>query len=167
MLKRAKRNVWYAMVGLLFFIGMGVPVQASETGNAAAMTLQQTTKDAEIKEEPDQNANTLSELKKGTAIIVYGEAQDSWSQVEYDGVNGYMESSALESFNAGDDADELEEEFNTLEEDNRRMMDEYELEQKSKRSSIIWGVIIAVLVMAIFAVGIVSAVKKGKEEEKE
>lgn len=167
MLKRAKRNVWYAMVGLLFFIGMGVPVQASETGNAVAMTLQQTTKDAEIKEEPDQNANTLSELKKGTAVIVYGEPQDSWSQVEYGGVKGYMESSALESFNVGDDADELEEEFNTLEEDNRRLIDEYELAQRSKRTSIIWGIIIGALVVGIFAVGVVSAVKKGKEEEQE
>lgn len=220
MMKRVKRNVWYAMAGILIFMGLGMSVRATDV----TMTLQQTTKEAEIKEEPDQNANTLSELPAGTGVIVYGEPQDSWSQIEYAGVSGYMESSALKPYMVGsveeleqefegvqedtlqvideheteqeseqasaidagsdstttlqqatkdteikvdDSTEELDQEFEEVQEDMLRTIEEYEMEQKSKRTATLWGIIIAVLVIAIFAVGIVSALKKDKEEETE
>ncbi len=155
------------MAGILIFIGLGVSVRAADAGSDMTMTLQQTTKDAEIKEKPDQNANTLSELPTGTGVIVYGEPQNSWSQIEYDGVSGYIKSSALEAYAADDSAEELEQEFEEVREDTLRVIDEHELEQKSKRASMIWGIVIAVLVVAIFTVGVVSAIKKDKEEETE
>lgn len=167
MLRKNGKKVWCAMLGMLLLIGMGASVQASETDNTAAMTLQQTTKDTEIKEEPDSGAETLSELEKGTAVIVYGESQDSWSQVEYQGVKGYVESNVLGSYSAIDDVEELDQEFETVEEETIRIIDEHELIQKSKKNSIIWGVIIGVLVLGIFAVGIISALKKDKEGDQE
>lgn len=215
MMKRAQRNVWYALAGILIFLGLGVPVRATEV----TMTLQQTTKDVEVKESPDQNSNTVSELPAGTGVIVYGEPQNSWSQIEYAGVNGYIESSALKPYIVGS-VEELEQEFEDVQEDTLQAIDEYETEQqseqaeaidegsdtessaleeyaadvsieeldqefeaveelmlrtveenelmqKSKRTSTIWGIIIAVLVVAIFVVGVVSALKKDKEEETE
>ncbi len=167
MLRKIAKNVWCVMLGLLLFIGMGVSVQASETERSAAMTLQQTMKETEIKEEPDSGAETLSELEKGTAVIVYGEPQDSWSQVEYQGVKGYVESNVLESYSAIEDADELDEEFEAVEEETRRIIDEHELAQKSKQKSIIWGTIIVILIIGIFAVGIISVLKKNKEGDQE
>lgn len=167
MLRKIAKNVWCVMLGLLLFIGMGVSVQASEIDSSAAMTLQQTMKDTEIKEEPDSSAETLSELEKGTAVIVYGEPQDSWSQVEYQGVKGYIESNVLESYSAIEDADELDEEFEAVEEETRRIIDEHELAQKSRKKAVFWGIVIAILVVGIFAVGIISALKKDKEGEQE
>lgn len=167
MLRKNGKKVWCAMLGMLLLIGMGASVQASEIDSSAAMTLQQTMKDTEIKEEPDSGAETLSELEKGTAVIVYGEPQDSWSQVEYQGVKGYIESNVLESYSAIEDADELDEEFEAVEEETRRIIDEHELAQKSKRKAIVWGIIIAILIVGIFAVGIISALKKDKEGEQE
>lgn len=217
-----KRNIWYAMAGILIFLGLGVPVRATEV----TMTLQQTTRDVEIKEKPDQNANTLSELPAGTGVIVYGAPQNSWSQIEYAGVSGYVESNALRAYpvdgsaealeqeveempgveemqedlrqvtdedemeqqseqastiDEGSDiesnaseiyavdggTEELDQEFEEVQEEMLRVIDEHEMEQKSKRTATLWGTIIAVLVIAIFAVGIVSALKKDKEEEKE
>lgn len=167
MLRKIAKNVWCVMLGLLLFIGMGVSVQASEIDSSAAMTLQQTMKDTEIKEEPDSSAETLNELEKGTAVIVYGEPQDSWSQVEYQGVKGYIESNVLESYSAIEDADELDEEFEAVEEETRRIIDEHELAQKSRKKAVFWGIVIAILVVGIFAVGIISALKKDKEGEQE
>lgn len=167
MLRKIAKNVWCVMLGLLLFIGMGVSVQASEIDSSAAMTLQQTMKDTEIKEEPESGAETLSELEKGTAVIVYGEPQDSWSQVEYQGVKGYVESNVLESYSAIEDADELDEEFEAVEEETRRIIDEHELAQKSRKKAVFWGIVIAILVVGIFAVGIISALKKDKEGEQE
>ncbi len=167
MLRKVRKSAWCVMMGLVLVMGMRVPVQAAEADNSGAMTLQQTTKDAEIKEAPDSSAEKLSDLEKGTAVIVYGEPQDSWSQVEYQGVKGYVESNALEAYSAIDDVEELDQEFEAVEEETIRIIDEHELIQKSKRTSIIWGVIIAVLILGIFAVGIVSALKKDKEGDQE
>lgn len=162
MMKKMGRSVCMAAVGLFFLLGMRMPVQAAEI--QGAMTLQQTVKDAEIKESPEDDTETLREIEEGTGVIVYGEPQDSWSQVEYDGVKGYMKSNALEAYMADSDGEELEQEFEEVQEETARTVEESELIQKSKRTSMIWGIVIAVLVAAIFVVGIVSAIKKDKGE---
>lgn len=160
MMKKMGRSVCLAAMGLLLLLGLRMPVQAEDV-----MTLQQTVKDAEIKESPEEDAKTLREVEEGTGVIVYGEPQDSWSRVEYDGVSGYMKSSALEAYMADYEEEELEEEFEEVSAETARTVEESELIRKSKRTSAIWGGVIAILVAAIFAVGVVSAIKKDKEEE--
>ncbi len=84
-------------------------------------------------------------------------------------MSGYMESEALELYMAEGD-EELEQEFEEVQEETVRTVEESELIQKSKRTSMIWGIVIAVLVAAIFVVGILSAIKKekaGEEREEE
>lgn len=164
MRKKMGRSVCLAAVGLFFLLGVRMPAQATET--EGAMTLQKTVKDAEIKESPEEGAKTLGEIEEGTGVIVYGEPQDSWSQVEYGGVNGYMKSDALEFYVAGDEG-ELEKEFEVVSEETVRLVEESELIRKSRRTSAIWGGVIAVLVATIFVVGVVSAIKKDKEEKEE
>lgn len=162
MMKKMGRSVCLAAVGLLFLMGLWMPVQASEP--EGEMTLQKTVRDTEIKESPETGAKTLREIEEGTGVIVYGEPQDSWSQVEYDGVNGYMESNALEYYMEDDEEEALEQEFETVQEETVRTVEESELIRKSRRTSAIWGGVIAVLVAAIFVVGVVSAIKKEKGE---
>ena len=161
-MKKMGRSVCLAAAVMLFFLGMYMPVQATET--ESMITLQQTVKDAQIKESPEDNAKTLREIEEGTGVIVYGEPQDSWSQVEYGGVNGYMKSDALEFYVVGAEG-ELEKEFEVVSEETVRAVEESELLRRSKRTSMIWGIVIAVLIAAIFVVGIVSAIKKDKGEE--
>lgn len=161
MMKKMGRCVCLTAMGLLLFLGLHMPVQATET--EGVMTLQQTVRDTEIKESPDDDAETLGEIEEGTGVIVFGEPQDSWSKVEYDGVSGYMESSALEYYMADDEEEALEQEFETVQEETVRTVEESELIQKSRKTSVIWGGIIAVLVAAIFVVGVVSAIKKDKD----
>ncbi|MDE7427751.1 MAG: SH3 domain-containing protein, partial [Lachnospiraceae bacterium] len=131
MMKRAGRNVWYAMAGMLIFMWLGVPVRATE----GTMTLQQTTKDVEVKETPDQNSNTVSELPAGTGVIVYGEPQNSWSQIEYAGVNGYVKSSALRAYPVDGSAEELEPEVEEVQEDTPQVTDEQETEEETEQES--------------------------------
>ena len=167
MMKKMGRSVCLTAMGLLLLLRLHMPVQATEA--EGVMTLQKTVKDTEIKESPEDSAETLREIEEGTGVIVYGEPQDSWSRVEYDGVSGYMESEALELYMAEGD-EELEQEFEEVQEETVRTVEESELIQKSKRTSMIWGIVIAVLVAAIFVVGILSAIKKekaGEEREEE
>ena len=162
MMKKMGRSVCLLAAGLLFLLGLWMPVQATEP--EGAMTLQKTVRDTEIKESPETGAKTLRKIEEGTGVIVYGEPQDSWSQVEYDGVSGYMESNALEYYMADDEEEALEQEFETVQEETVRTVEESELIRKSRRTSAIWGGVIAVLVAAIFVVGVVSAIKKEKGE---
>lgn len=146
--------------------------EAAPTGNgtgtegSAEGTLQQTVKAAEIKEEPDEDSDTLALLEKGTAVIVYGEPENSFSRVEYQGTLGYIESDALEQYQA-EIFDDLEQEFQNIEEETLRTVDEYELLQKERRTSRIWGSVIGIIVIAIFIVGIISALKQNREKEED
>lgn len=162
MMKKMGRSVCLTAMGLLLLLGLHMPVQATEA--EGVMTLQKSVKDTEIKESPEDSAEILREIEEGTGVIVYGEPQDSWSRVEYDGVSGYMESEALELYMADDEEEALEQEFETVQEETVRTVEESELIRKSRRTSAIWGGVIAVLVAAIFVVGVVSAIKKEKGE---
>ncbi len=55
-------------------------------------------------------------------------------------------------------------EFNSIGNDYESIYEEMLELQRQKRNRMIWGSIIVVLVIAIFGVGIVSAVKKNREE---
>lgn len=159
-----RKHMWKNVLLTMFLMfAIGMPVKASNL--ETTMTLQQTVKDADIKEEPDKSAETLKSVEKRTGVIVYGEPQDSWSQVEYDGVKGYMESGALEAYMTEEKVEELEEEFNEVGEETVRTVEEAELVQKSKRTSAIWRTVIVILVGAIFVVGVISAIKNDKGEE--
>ena len=164
---KGKRNVQVAIGLLTAFIVLmpAFSVMASENETVTG-TLQQTVKAVEIKEEPDEDSDTLASLQKGTAVVVYGEPQDSWCQVECRGIEGYIESDALELYQS-ESTENLGQEFQAIEEEALRTVDEYELIQKEKRTSRIWGAVIAVLVIVIFVVGIHSALRQSREKEGE
>ena len=163
---RNMKKYRYGMTGLLgVFIAM-MAILSVKANGAVVGTLQQTVQETEIKQEPNDDSDTLASLAAGTAVIVYGESQDLWSKVEYREIEGYIKSEALEMY-AAEYSEELEQEFRVVEEEMLRTADEYELMQKEKHTATIWGTVIAVLVIAIFAVGIVSALKQNKEKEGE
>lgn len=154
----------YAAVCLVLFLAIGCRVRAEKAESAQEATLQQITEDTGMKEEPDNKSATLEELEAGTPVILEG-MEGSWGKIQYKGKVGYIPASALDSYDAGA-AESLEEEFEEVGEGNQRMVDEYEIIQKEKQTSRIWGILIAVLVAGIFAVGILSALRQNKEREK-
>lgn len=148
-------------IAVFAILGRALPTKAAEAKTVEGI-LQQITIDTELMETPDENADVLEKLEAGTALIVYGEPEDSWSRVEYKGMKGYIKSDVLEKYSTGQD-EELEQEFSMVDEEISRTADEYEFEKNEKRSSRVWMTIIGVLVVAILALGVVSALKKEKE----
>ena len=163
-------GVFLLVAGILLMPASIVRASEKEAEKSDEGILQQTVKAAEIKEEPDKDSKTLASLEKGTAVIVYGEPEDSFCRVESRGIEGYMESSVLELYQAegegleAEQVQNLEQEFQSVEEDTLRTVDEYELLQKEKKASRIWGAVIAVMVVVIFVVGVVSALKQSREK---
>ena len=74
---------------------------------------------------------------------------------------GYVPINALTPIG---NVDTLNAEFNSIGNDYESIYEEMLELQRQKRNRMIWGSIIVVLVIAIFGVGIVSAVKKNREE---
>ena len=171
MLKKVGKKMCYTLAGVILLLSMKMPVWAAEADNQSVMTLQQLTEDAEIKAEPNVDAETVLNLPMGTGVIVHGEQQDSWTYVEYAGTAGYIESSLLVPYGTLPAEDgsslmqELQQEMETIAAESFRTIEEYELERKERQTSMIWGIIIAVLVAAIFAVGVTSAITKDMEEK--
>lgn len=148
-------------IAVFAILGRALPAKAAEAESVEGV-LQQITKDAELMQAPDENSDVLEKLEAGTALIVYGEPEGSWSRVEYKGVKGYIKSDVLEKYSTGQD-EELDQEFSRVDEEISRTADEYEFEENEKRSSNVWMVIIGVLVVAILVLGVISALKKEKE----
>ena len=159
------KNGWRYVFACLFLILIsGMWVQAAEMDNTTIGTLQQLTEDAELKQAPDVDSDTLARMKAGEAVIL--ESSDSqWSMVIYKGTEGYIVNAALGIYGA-EESEELEQEFQAVEEENTRMAEEYELLEEDRHSTAVWGVIITLLVAAVFGVGIVTALKQNKEGEK-
>lgn len=66
-----------------------------------------------------------------------------------------------------EDSTELDAEFSALEEESVMIVEEVERQRVEARRSKIWGAVIIVLVIGIFGMGIVSAVKEKKAENME
>lgn len=164
-MKKIQKNGWRYMVVCLFLIlNLGIQVQAAEMDDTTIGTLQQLTEDAELKKEPAADSDTIQQMKAGEAVIL--ESTDiEWSMVLYKGTEGYVLNEALGIYNS-EEVEELEQEFQEVGEDNERMTEESELLEKDRHSTVIWGVIITLLVAAIFGVGIFTALKQNKEGEK-
>ncbi len=156
----SKKSV-LALLVLCMFAGMGMQAHAAE--DATVGTLYEVTANTGVKEAADAGSATVGELQAGTAVIVESE-EDGWSRVLYQELEGYVESGVLEVY-AEEELDSLAQEMDGVAQEEQRYVEEAELAARQRRTSLIWGIVIAALILAIFGLGIVSAVKNAKEEE--
>ncbi len=152
-------------------------VQKAQTEEAAEQawfvkdTVWEVVDDVTVREEPDNSTKAVGELEAGTPVVVSEDEKDGWCKVKNQTLEGYVQTSDLQVVNA-EDAEALKQEFGVNDEFGSMVLEEYDYQKKQKRTSLIWGVVIGVLVIAIFAVGIVSAIngnkaEQDKEEQKE
>lgn len=158
------------LISILLIGGMGVTAQE---GAAAAATMDaaiaenvllETTQKVQLKEEPSETAATVAEFEAGTPLLSKQAAQNGWIQVAYQETTGYLPVQNVKLYGA---ENTIEQEFEEIRMDNDLIMSELLYRESQKRQKILWGSAIAVLVIAIFAVGIISAVKKNKEEKEQ
>lgn len=164
-----KKSLSFMTICMIMFLTIGLQVQATGENNAVLGTLQVLPADAEVKESPDMNSATIGNLKAGTAVIV--ESQDGeWTKVLYQDIEGYISDAVVSSFESyiaeDSERESLEQEMLSVAEEEQRITEEYELILKQKRTSVIWGVVIAILIVLIIGLGVVSAVRNVKEEAK-
>lgn len=120
--------------------------------------------DSDAKAEPKTGAKTVAELKKGESIFVTEKTENNWYCFVKEGKEAYVECAKVETPGASPELQsEMQKHVENTVKDIERVNQYREQTAKSK----IWGAVIVVLVIAIFAFGIVTTVKKDKKKKPE
>lgn len=178
------------MIAAVLVITAGYPLSARAAGEIQVRQIMTAMQNLDAKAEPDSNAETIFSYDAGASVLVIDERQDGWYVVYYQGKTGYINkntpvdpstfigqdtsddpSTSQEVLVAQEmDVEALDAEMEALQVENKIIVEEVERQREEARRSKIWGTVIVLLVIAIFAVGIVSTVlaeKKKKEDENE
>lgn len=138
--------------------------QEAEAGVTALNQIMTAAEDVEAKETPSHSAKVTVTYEKDATVFVTGETANGWYQVSYQKVTGYIPKEKL----ANQPHDEaLDQEFQAMEEESAMIVEEVERYRAESRRSKIWGAVIILLIMGIFATGIISTGKNDKDEEKD
>lgn len=136
----------------------------SETQFSQFMT---TLHQIDAKEEPNENAAIAFSYDAGAIVCVSGETDDGWYIVFYQGKTGYInKDSSKEALSTKEiDKEALDTELEELQVRDKIIVEEIERYRAEARRSRIWGTVIVLLVVGIFAVGIISTVRAEKNKE--
>ena len=136
----------------------------------------------DAKAEPKDDAEAIFTYDEGDLIYVTGETPNGWYIVYYRGQTGYIDKSVSQNADIPEDdqsernmqavfeAEELDlkaldDELAAQEVENKLIAEGVERYLAEARRSRIWGIVIVLLVISIFAVGIISTVRTEKNKE--
>lgn len=165
------KKMLFMFVVVLCLIGMEtlpanaeeMPQQVEDTGLNQIMVANEA---LEAKELPDSDSATTITYAEGAFVFVTGETEDGWYQVSYQDKEGYVPKTLLtvQEF----DVEGIDQEFQESEAEGKLVVEEVERYRAEAKRSRIWGIVIALLVVGIFATGIISTVRveKGKRKMK-
>lgn len=122
-------------------------------------------KNVDMKTEPSDSAETIMSYQAGDSVFVTGETADGWYRAIYQDKEGYIPKDSLSTLEI--DVAALDEEMARTEQEAKLVVETVERYRAEARRSKIWGSVIVVLVVGIFATGIISGIKskKGKDEQ--
>lgn len=138
----------------------GFTARASEETGIAGNVLLETVQDALLYTEQDEQSDVVTTLPAGTPVFSVEDSEGIWIKVSYQEYSGYTLLQNVQAYRS----EELEQEFEQQAEQNVLLINELEYMETQKKQKTTWTVIIAVLVVAIFAVSIASAVLKNIHE---
>lgn len=145
----------------LLFIFMSVPMPVRANGQM----LLETQKKVQIYEEQDTGSAVVAVLEKGTPLICTESEEEGWYRITYQDIEGYARADALDAYV---ESEQLDEEFDSVAEDNELRMEDLEALAKQEKSKRLWGGImiglIVVMVAGMFASGLY-AVKNNRKNK--
>lgn len=164
--KRKMIKRWFAIV-LLFAGIIGMPVikvQAQEMLEVSQFSgLMTATEKIDAKESPQQEAETILSFETGDVLYVTGETENGWYQISYQGKTAYVMKNVLKEQEI--DVEAMDAELLAQEDEGRMIVEEVERYRAEVKRSRIWGAVIVLLIIGIFATGIISTVKGEKEKK--
>lgn len=163
------KRILLVFAAVLFLGSMiALPVKADELQQEEGFTelsqIMVANETVEAKEIPDSKGNTVITYESGAYVFVIGETENGWYKVSYQDKEGYVKKSVLtvQEF----DVEGMDKEFQEIEAEGKLIIEEVERYRAEAKRSRIWGIFIVLLVVGIFATGIVSTTRIEKEKKK-
>lgn len=167
-----KRMLVFRMLVAMVFVVMCFPVlvmaQGEVSGDATSLNQFMTAQErVEAKASPDDSAETIITYEVGDTIFITGETEDGWYTVLYQGKTGYIPVDVKENLQEVNlDVAALDAEMEAEIAEAKLVVEEVERYRAEAKRSRIWGIVIVVLVIAIFAVGIISTIQVKKKNDR-
>lgn len=114
--------------------------------------------------EPKEGAAVVKELKEGDTVVVTEKVSEEWSQILLDGKAAYVSTSKITEPPVNE---ALVKEMEEMASKEAVEIEAFERQRKEAIRARIWGIVIAVLIIGIFALGIISTMKASKDTEAE
>ena len=141
---------------------MSVSDAEKVNGIAELSQIMTAVEDVDMKAAPEEGAAVVRSYEKGDSVFVTGRTEDGWYRVIYQDLEGYMPESAL--FEKELDVEGLDAEMSRTEQEAAFVVEMVEKYRDEARRSKIWGSVIVVLVVGIFATGILSGIRSSRRE---
>lgn len=139
-------------------------VQAAESTDISELSQLMTAEETvEMKAAPSDDAEVIMSYQKGDSVFVTGETADGWYRAIYQDKIGYIPKDSLSLQEI--DVAALDEEMAQTEEEAKFVVEVVERYREQARRSKIWGGVIIVLVLGIFATGIISGITSAKKRD--
>lgn len=181
MIKKIVKAIVVIATVLVITAGYPVSVHAQQEGEIKVSQFMTAMQDMDAKAEPNSNAETIFSYEAGASVLVTGETQDGWYIVYYQGKTGYIDKNTpvdpATSIDPNEsqavlvvqeiDVEALDAEMEALQMEDKIIVEEVERYRAERRRSRIWGTVIVLLVIGIFAVGIVSTVRAEKKKKED
>lgn len=164
-----KKVLWALIIVACMGAAVSVPIRAEEAVQETEISelnrIMVAVKEIEAREEPIDSAPAVILYEADAPVLVVGETADGWYKVSYQNTTGYVGKSELTANEL--DIAALDEEMKAAEAESKMVVEEVERYRAEVRRSRIWGTIIVLLVVGIFATGILSTVRSEKAKKKD
>lgn len=170
MKKRMVKTIMVFMAMTFVMLGISLNVRAEEAYVSTQLNrFMTTTRQIDAREEPDEKSGIAFTYEAGATVYVTGETEDGWYIVLYQGKTGYINiDSSKEILEVTEiDVEALNAEMAAEEALGKLIVEETERYRAEARRSKIWGAVIVLLVIGIFATGIISTVQAEKKKNTE
>lgn len=156
------RKIWKSLLfSIAVMIVSGITVYASDLEYVGKDMVLETIEETLLYETPKEDTKETAVIPAQTPVLVIEAAENGWCKVTSQEQTGYVRISELKTLG---NKDELDAEFDKVNQTVLLTFDEIITREKEARQARVWGTIIVVLVVAIFGVGILSAIRKNKLE---
>lgn len=159
-----KKGLTMAVVIWMLLTVMAVPVNAAETNTTVAGTVLKTDADLEVYQEASETSKVIAVLDEGTVVLAIDEtSEEGWCKISVKEMTGYIEAGHLVTLGS---SEEMDLEFEQIGNNYHMVFNEVQQLEKQQLQTRIWGTVIAVLTVGMFAAGIIPVIKKNRENEK-
>lgn len=157
-----KVKLWITILFVLMcFLAMSIAVWAAETElkeNVLLKTVTETT----VYEQPTTESNPIYTFPADSLVMCMGSQDGDWVKVKNQEIEGYVLTEDVTLFIQ----EGIEQEFEEKKNEMNLLLAEITYLQNEKQEKAIWGIIIGVLIISIFAVGLASTILNSTKDIK-